>query len=156
VIFNDVEQNKTTELLIADLEDPLNGPLGLWGEYMSIISMGYAKEKNPKNTDKCHIQLVPWFLIPKDFDMTAQHLKPIMEKSDAEKPPVCMFQIWDKGEEIEYKTTQETLCRKIHSWEAYWSSLRVWVYESIQITYDRLGYMRVLINRWEEQIAYQN
>jgi len=70
------------ELRIADLEYPLNGTFDLsrcgdMGKYLSI-STGYRKGKQSENKDKIEIWIAPRFLIEKELNTTASHLKPRM------------------------------------------------------------------------------
>jgi len=65
-------------------------------QYLSIHA-GYRKRKNPANANKVEIWFVPRFLVEKELDTTAVHLRPIMNKWTA---PVGTFWNWGEWDDL--------------------------------------------------------
>lgn len=93
------------ELAIADLPNPLDGEFDLntcgdmW-KYVSI-NTGYRKGKQAKNRFKTEVWFVPRFVVERELNSTASHLRPIMDKWPA-RFPVGIFCTWGNWDSSKY------------------------------------------------------
>lgn len=101
------------EMKISDFWNPLEGMFDLSrcgdAEYSLRISTGYWKRKNPENADKVEIWLTPRFLVEKESNESASHLKDVFPSKWAEVAPVGVFWMWgewDDFDSVDYLTTQ--------------------------------------------------
>jgi hypothetical protein len=99
------------DLPIASLVNPLEGTFDLsqcgdTGEYLSI-STGYRKGKKAENAKKLKIWLTPRFLVEKEIEGSAQHLKKIFPSKWPEEASIGILWTlgkWDNMRQYDYLT----------------------------------------------------
>lgn len=101
------------EMRIADLTNPLEGTFDLsqCGDMQNhlSISTGYRKGKKPENANKLEIWFVPRFLVKKEINGQAEHLKFIFPDhwpNTVEIGIIWSWGGWDDAGHYDYLTTQ--------------------------------------------------
>lgn len=105
--------NGRVDVFISALPNPLEGTFDLsqcgeTGKHLSI-STGYRKVTKLENANKVEIWFTPRFLVKKEINTTAGHLKAIFPSKWSESAQVGMLVTWGGSNEMErydYLTTE--------------------------------------------------